>query len=326
MFDVARRFAVNSGARRRALALGAIPLALAVGCSSGGHAPDPGPAGSGPSASSGPVVPDRLGPANPPRTGTPDDLRAPVAGSSPQPGVVALGAPDKPSAGSAQPGVTLVPIPLHALIGPVPHHAIPRNFRPIPGTQAAPAIELGTLHAPAPVVPVAPIAPPPRTLRVGTFSTPVPDDVPDAVLTPANIAAADTEATIATGLNSVGVNASRSDKIAGLTIAGAAVGAAVGATTLGVPAAVAGAIPGAIAGAGVGALAGGFVGGAAGPAAPAVGTVAGAAAGVAIGAGLGAAAGAAAGAAVVGVPAALVGGIAGGIVCGAAGSAFGAAV
>ncbi|WP_245718469.1 hypothetical protein [Nocardia miyunensis] len=321
---MARRFAVNSGARRRALVLGAIPLALAVGCSSGGqvgNSPNAAPA-SGPAASSRPAIPDRSGTATPYRADTLDDLRNPIASSSPQPGVVSLGETDGPIAGSIQPGVTATPVPLPARIGPVaPRYVVPRNFRPVPGTEAAPAIELGNLHAPTPVAPVAPIAPPPRTLRLGAFSTPVPDNVPDTVLGPTNIAAADTEAAIATGLNSVGINAGRSDKIAGLTIAGAAGGAVLGATAAGVPAAVVGAIPGAVIGAGVGAVAGGLVGGTAG-----VGNVAGATAGAAIGAGVGAAAGAAAGAAVVGIPAALVGGVAGGIVGGAVGSAFGAAV
>ncbi|WP_157186481.1 hypothetical protein, partial [Nocardia jiangxiensis] len=244
---MARRFAVDSGARRRALVLGAIPLALAVGCSSGGqvsNSPNPAPAASGPSASSHPSAPDRPGTATPPQAEAPDELRNPAVSSSPQPGVIGLGAPNLRTGGSVQPGVTAAPAPLPALIGPVaPQYVIPRNFRAAPDTEAAPAIELGNLHAPTPVAPVAPIAPPPRTLRLGAFSTTVPDDVPDTVLTPANTAAADTEAAIATGLNSVGINASRSDKIAGLTIAGAAGGATLGATALGVPAAVVGAIP-----------------------------------------------------------------------------------
>jgi hypothetical protein len=334
VFDVARHIAMNSGARRRALVLGAIPLALAVGCSSGGghvnSAPNPGPALAGPSATNHPSAPAGPDTATTPPTGTPDDLLPnPVVTTSPQPGVVGLGDSTLPPAGAIQPGVTAPPgpTPLHALIGPVaPQYTVPQNFRPIPDTEAAPAINLGTLHAPSPVTPVAPIAPPPRTLRLGAFGTPVPDSVPDTVLTPANTASADTEAAIATGLNSVGINADRSDKIAGLTIAGAAGGAALGAAALGVPAAVVGAVPGAIIGTGVGAVAGGIIGGVAGSAAPGVGNVAGAAAGAGIGAGVGAVAGAAAGAAAVGIPAAVVGGVAGGIVGGAAGSAFGAAV
>ncbi|MBY8863622.1 hypothetical protein K7711_44645, partial [Nocardia sp. CA2R105] len=287
---MARRFAVGSGARGRALILGAIPLALAVGCSSGGqvgNSPNPAPAASGPSASSHPSAADRLGTATPPHAEAPDELRDPAVSSSPQPGVIGLGAPNLRIGGSVQPGVTAAPAPLRALIGPVaPQYVIPRNFRAAPDTEAAPAIELGHLHAPTPVAPVAPIAPPPRTLRLGAFSTTVPDDVPDTVLTPANTAAADTEAAIATGLNSVGINAGRSDKIAGLTIAGAAGGAALGATALGVPAAVVGAIPGAVVGTGVGAVAGGLIGGAAGTPPPGGGNVAGGAARAGLGAGV----------------------------------------
>ncbi|MGF6882241.1 hypothetical protein ABIA39_002840 [Nocardia sp. GAS34] len=102
---------------------------------------------------------------------------------------------------------------------------------------------------------------------MGASTAQVPDNVPDSLLNPANSAAADTQATIATGLDSVSINASRSDKIAGLTIAGAAIGAAA----VGIPAAVVGAVPGAVIGTGVGAVAGGIIGGVAGTAVPGAG-------------------------------------------------------
>lgn|GEM_PF-3570738 len=325
-----RHLAVNTGARRRAIVLGAIPLALAAGCSTSTSHPaaqsGPSPAASSPSASAPqpntPALPDTA--TTPPATGGEDVAPAPYPTTS-QPGVIAHpagGGVVLPS-GPVQPGVTTLPaVPAPAV--PAPDYALPQNFRSIPDTEAAPALDLGELHAPTAVAPVAPIAPPPRTLRLGAYTTPVPDNVPDNVLDPANTAAADTEAALATGLNSVGINASRSDKIAGLTIAGAAAGAAIGAAALGVPAAVVGAVPGAVVGAGIGAVAGGIIGGVvtAATTQPEIGSAVGALAG----AGIGAAAGGAAGAAITGVPAAVVGGVVGGIIGGAAGTAFGAAV
>ncbi|WP_245998473.1 hypothetical protein [Nocardia pseudobrasiliensis] len=311
---MARRQLVNSGAPRRALIVGAIPLALAVACSNG---PD-GPVvvrGGAPTVENirpGSSTPSPVEPAPAPG----GDHVAPTPAGPVQPGVTAT--PRHP--GPAQPGVTTpaVPAPL------VPEYVAPQSFRAVPTPQTAPAIDWQALHAPTPVAPVAPIAPPPRTLRVGAFTTAVPDDITDNVLTPVNFAAAETEAAIATGLNSVGINATRSDKIAGLTVAGAAGGAALGAAAAGLPAAAIGAVPGAIIGTGVGAVTGAIIGGIAG--APVGASAPSAAGGALIGAGVGVLAGAAIGAAVLGVPAAVAGGIAGGVIGGAAGTAFGAAV
>lgn len=211
---------------------------------------------------------------------------------------------------------------------PVPEYATP-----------APPIVIEELHLPEPVEPVVPIAPPERTLRIGDFTSPVPDEVSDHVLDGVNGNAAEVEAAIATQGRSVGINPSRSDKIAAATVGGALAGAAIA----GVPAAVVGAVGGGLIGAGIGAGVG-FAVGAAGTAG-ATAILAGAAslptAGVgalpAIGAGfaaafpiaaastgagaaIGAAAGAAAGAAVVGIPAAVAGAVAGGVL----GSGYGA--
>lgn len=111
------------------------------------------------------------------------------------------------------PGVTAPPVPVPLTAPPAPDYAVPQKFRAIPDTDAAPRDQ-----RPGPARPHG--GRPGRTLRVGASIAPVPDDVPDSLLNPANSAAADTEAAIATGLDSVGINASHSDKIAGLTIAG----------------------------------------------------------------------------------------------------------
>ncbi|MEV6063749.1 hypothetical protein AB0L62_27440, partial [Nocardia asteroides] len=134
--------------------------------------------------------------------------------------------------------------------------------RPVPEyTAPAPPIVIEELHLPEPVEPVAPIAPPPRTLRVGDFTSPVPDEVPGDVLDGVNGTAADVEAAIATQGRSIGINPSRSDKIAAATVGGALAGAALA----GVPAAAVGAVGGGLIGAGIGAGVG-FAVGAAGTA------------------------------------------------------------
>lgn len=339
---------LKTGARRRALVVGAIPLALAVGCAATDQnaaspntpaatgAQDATPANPQDGTPGGPQT-ARTPTANPPSAdsgrSSGDAARqpglaggaAPRAATSPvQPGVTAP-ATDRPvghTPGPIQPGVTTPPTP-----APAPNYLVPPNYRPIPAPEAAPAIDLGTLHAPVPVEPVAPIAPPPRTLRVGAFTTPVPDDVPDAVLNPVNGGAAAVEAGIATGLNSVGIHASRSDKIAAGTIAGTVIGATAGALAAGIPAAAVGLVPGAVIGTGIGAATGAVIGGiAAGIPTSGAASLPGAGAGALIGAGVGAAAGAAVGAAALGIPAAIVGGVAGGALGFGIGSAYGAVV
>ncbi|MBW0269592.1 hypothetical protein ATM97_00220, partial [Nocardia sp. MH4] len=134
--------------------------------------------------------------------------------------------------------------------------------RPVPEyTAPPPPIVIEELHLPEPVEPVAPIAPPPRTLRVGDFTSPVPDEVPGEVLDGVNNSAADVEAAIATQGRSIGINPSRSDKIAAATVGGALAGAAI----VGAPAAAVGAVGGGLIGAGIGAGVG-FAVGAAGTA------------------------------------------------------------
>ncbi|WP_157556691.1 hypothetical protein [Nocardia acidivorans] len=254
-----------------------------------------------------------------------------MAHAIPQPGVTTPAQPGTAAPGSdspRQPGTTVAPP------APQVEYAVPQNHRPVPvETEPAPAIEWQQLHAPEPVAPVAPIAPPPRTLRIGEFVTPAPDEVPDFLLNPVNDGASQTEAAISTGLQSVGINPSRSDKIAAATAGGAVLGAAV----VGVPAAIGGAIGGGLIGAGVGAGIGAGIGVAivagtavaagvptgglgAAIAAPAAVPIIGG--GALIGAGVGAAVGAGLGAVGVGVPAAILGGVAGGAAGGFLGGAF----
>ncbi|MFI2229123.1 hypothetical protein [Nocardia testacea] len=112
--------------------------------------------------------------------------------------------------------------------------------RPVPNhTYLAPQ---GELHAPAPVAPVAPIEAPPGKLRIGNVEMDAPFDVRDI-----NTGAAQTEAQLATFLDSVGVERSRSDKIAAQTLGSAAIGASV-ANTLASPLAGTSAMVGAVAG------------------------------------------------------------------------------
>ncbi|MEV0365920.1 hypothetical protein [Nocardia fusca] len=112
--------------------------------------------------------------------------------------------------------------------------------RPVPNhTYLAPQ---GELHAPAPVAPVAPIEAPPGKLRIGNVEMDAPFDVRDI-----NTGAAQTEAQLATFLDSVGVERSRSDKIAAQTLGSAAIGASV-ANTLASPLSGTSAMVGAVAG------------------------------------------------------------------------------
>ncbi|MCU1646594.1 MAG: hypothetical protein JWN03_6869 [Nocardia sp.] len=254
-----------------------------------------------------------------------------IAQAIPQPGVTDPGASSPGSEHALsprQPGTTVTPP------APQAEYAVPENHRPIPvETDPAPAINWQELHAPEPITPVEPIAPPPRTVRIGEFVTPAPDELPDEILNPVNDAAAQTEAVISTGLQSVGINPSRSDKIAAATAGGAVLGAAI----VGIPSAIGGAVGGGLIGAGVGAGIGAGIGVAivagtavaagvptgglgAAIAAPAAVPIIGG--GALIGAGVGAAVGAGLGAVVIGVPAAVLGGVAGGAAGGFLGGAF----
>ncbi|MFE7718067.1 hypothetical protein ACFU44_03375 [Nocardia rhizosphaerihabitans] len=106
---------------------------------------------------------------------------------------------------------------------------------------------VGTLHAPTPVAPVPPILPPPGQFRFGDQLVPVPDFVPVDTSIQINDASANTEANLATFLDSVGLERSRSDRIASSTLGSAARGAAVG-STVATPFAMAASTAGAVAG------------------------------------------------------------------------------
>ncbi|MGW8813093.1 hypothetical protein [Gordonia terrae] len=171
---------------------------------------------------------------------------------------------------------------------------------------------------PRPVAPVRPIAPPPKTLRVGNFlvaEDQLKRDAPwltDRQRVSINEWSAYGEAKIAQGLISVGVPEDEASRQAAATIIGVALGGTTGAVALGVPAAVTGGVGGALIGTGVGAVIGSsmvvpFPGAHTGP-----------------GAAIGAAAGAAIGAAALGIPAAVVGGVAGGTAGGLLAHALGA--
>ncbi|MEV0104226.1 hypothetical protein AB0H68_34595, partial [Nocardia sp. NPDC050789] len=240
---------MNSSVARRALAVGAIPLALAVACSNGEPAKvSDGAATQAAVPLSGSTVPGgNSSPNHAAQTGTawpnPQDIEATGPGILPlprtaaaQPGVaVPTGDQDHPvRVTTVQPGVT-VPVRPQPASPPLADYPVPANFRPIPNTRdAAPALDVQTLHAPTVVAPVLPIAPPPRTVRIGDFTTPAPDELPDHILNGVNGVAADAEAGLATGLNSIGVNPTRSDKIAAGALGGAAIGAGLGAVGAGV--------------------------------------------------------------------------------------------
>lgn len=113
--------------------------------------------------------------------------------------------------------------------------------RPVP--DQAYLAPLGELHAPSPVEPVAPITPPDDALRIGNVVMNAPGFDPTAI----NEGAAQTEADLATYLDSVGLERSRSDKIAAQTVGSAAIGASVGGTVA-APLAATSATVGAVAG------------------------------------------------------------------------------
>ncbi len=224
-----------------------------------------------------------------------------------QPGTAAPTPPAPPDLPPPEPPVYAVQPP-EVRNGPAP--------RPAPPPAPAPSIQVIELHSPEPVAPVAPIEPPPNTIRIGQWQTPSPDWVPPEVRDTINDVAADAEAQAATFLDSVGIPAGRSDRVAGSTIAGAGAGGAIGGALAGAPAAAAGAVVGGLAGGTIGGIAGAAIGTVV--AVPVIGTITSGVAGTA----LGAAAGAVAGALVAGVPAAVVGALAGGTV----GAGFGAGV
>ncbi|WP_446225824.1 AfsR/SARP family transcriptional regulator [Nocardia sp. IBHARD005] len=249
---------------RRAALVGALPLALVVGATGSGAAAPGGQAGVT-------APPSQVG------------VTTPVP-NLPAPGPIV---PEE-SGGTGSPYLT--PPPTY----PVPPRAKPQR------SEVAPLIVPEQLHAPQPVEPVAPIQPDPGTLRVGDYEAGRPEWMPVPMQNTINAEAAVREAQWSTMLTSIGVPATRADRVAAGTLAGTALGA----TAAGVPAALAGGA----AGAAVGGVVGGVVGGGIGLLGMGVGAIPGAI----IGAGVGAGVGAAAGAALTGASAAAAGGTIGG--------------
>lgn len=90
---------------------------------------------------------------------------------------------------------------------------------------------VGVLHAPVPVAPVPPIAPPPGKFRFGDVQVDAPDWINQEQAIQINDNAAMAEANLATFLDSIGLERSRSDRIAGQTVGTAAMGALAGAAS-----------------------------------------------------------------------------------------------
>ncbi|MBB5914342.1 hypothetical protein BJY24_003209 [Nocardia transvalensis] len=84
------------------------------------------------------------------------------------------------------------------------------------------------LHAPEPEPPVAPIVPPPETLRFGDNVMPAPDFLSPEQVDQVNMAGAQPEAQISQYFRSVGIAPSRADRMASAALASAAQGAAIG--------------------------------------------------------------------------------------------------
>lgn len=160
--------------------------------------------------------------------------------------------------------------------------------RPVPKDEYLSPVE--SLHGPVPVAPVPPIAPPSGMLRFGNVQVEAPDWLPREPAIQLNDAASVTEADLATFFDSVGMERTRSDRVASQTVGSAALGAAAGAAV---------ASPFALIGAGVGGALGlviglpfAPIGLAAGPIGAAYGAAIMAAPLAAIGAGIGAGLGA----------------------------------
>lgn len=99
--------------------------------------------------------------------------------------------------------------------------------RPAPESDYLAPVE--ALHAPVPVAPVPPIAPPPGALRFGDVRVDSPEWLPREQAIQINDGSAAAEANLATFLDSVGMERTRSDRVAGQTMGAAAIGAAAGA-------------------------------------------------------------------------------------------------
>jgi len=103
-------------------------------------------------------------------------------------------------------------------------------------------------HGPVPVAPVAPIAPPPGKIRIGDVQLDTPYFLNPQQSKQVNDATAGAEAQIATFGDSVGLDPTRSDRVAAATLGDAAIGGAAGALTVGLPFVAVGGFLGGIAG------------------------------------------------------------------------------
>lgn len=282
---VRNHFSTNVFRGSRALLSGAVPIAMVLAAAGTAHAADTAAAIADQPGVTSPAQPGTTTPAPPP----------PEPEPAPEP------SPPTPRVYYAQP--------------PEVRNNAPSRPAPSPDQPVEP-IRIEDLHLPEPVEPVAPIEPPPDTIRIGQWQAQRPEWLPPECADAINDGAAGAEAQVATALDSVGIPAGRSDRVSGATLAGAGIGGAVGAAVAGGPVAAVGAV--------VGGLIGGTVGGIAGAAlstvvpVPVLGTVTSGVFGTAVGA----AAGAVAGAVIAGVPAAVVGAVAAGTV----GAGFGAGV
>lgn len=247
------------------VALGALPLVVAL-------------VGAG-TANADPGSPDPV--TQPEQRTAADPLAALFAGQPAEIALPELSAPLRELTGGAAPVAVPFAVPVDAPL----YRALPDQG------YLAPA---GALHAPIPVEAVAPIAPPEGKIRIGDIIIDTPGFLaPDQVFA-VNDGAAQAEAQLATFYDSIGMERSRSDKMAAQTLSSAAIGATV-ATNLSMPITSASVIVGAGAGllAGVpflpiGLLIGPILGGAIGGAVIAVPAAAlGGAIGAAVGAGIG---------------------------------------
>ncbi|MEV0361037.1 hypothetical protein AB0H71_33790 [Nocardia sp. NPDC050697] len=102
-----------------------------------------------------------------------------------------------------------------------------QGARPLPAYGYLSPLE--NLHGPAPAQPVPPITPPAGMLRFGDVQVESPEWLPREQAVQINDAAAAQEAELATFFDSVGMERTRSDRVASQTVGSAAVGAAAGA-------------------------------------------------------------------------------------------------
>jgi hypothetical protein len=123
------------------------------------------------------------------------------------------------------------------------------GFRPVPTPGSLAPVDTATLHLPAPVAKVAPIAPPTGRLRMGYVVLDIPPWLDRDRARRINTVAAAAEARAATFYDSLGFAASRSDRMAAATVGGSVVGAEAGAAAA-IPLAMVAGLCGGVAGPG----------------------------------------------------------------------------